>query len=69
MRELGIGGRTRRVDDAVNMMTAPRVWWTLRTFGHDRVSILDGGLTKWVVEDRALSSAEAKIRCFIQSAL
>ncbi len=63
MRELGIGSEHHVVVyDAVNMMTAPRVWWTLRTFGHDRVSILDGGLTKWVVEDRALSSAEAKIQ-------
>ena len=62
MRELGIGSEHHVVVyDAVNMMTAPRVWWTLRTFGHDRVSILDGGLKKWMVEDRALSSAEAKI--------
>ena len=62
MRKLGIGSQHHVVVyDAVNMMTAPRVWWTLRTFGHERVSILDGGLKKWTAEDRTLSSAEAKI--------
>ena len=63
MRKLGIGSQHHVVVyDAVNMMTAPRVWWTLRTFGHDRVSILDGGLKKWMAEDRTLSSAEAEIQ-------
>lgn len=26
---------------------ATRVWWLLRVFGHDRVSVLDGGLQAW----------------------
>ena len=29
------------------LFSAPRVWWMLRAFGHDRVSILDGGFPKW----------------------
>ncbi len=33
-------------------LSAPRVWWTLRTFGHDRVSVLDGGAGKWRREHR-----------------
>lgn len=29
------------------LFSAPRVWWTFRVFGHDSVSILDGGLRAW----------------------
>ncbi len=28
--------------------TAPRVWWMFRLFGHDRVSVLDGGMRAWI---------------------
>ena len=28
-------------------LSAPRVWWTFRVFGHERVSVLDGGFGKW----------------------
>jgi len=35
-------------------LSAPRVWWTFRTFGHDRVSVLDGGINKWRREDRPI---------------
>jgi thiosulfate/3-mercaptopyruvate sulfurtransferase len=27
--------------------SAPRVWWMFRAFGHDNVSVLDGGLAAW----------------------
>lgn len=27
--------------------SAPRVWWMFRAFGHDAVSLLDGGLGAW----------------------
>lgn len=53
MAALGIGDDSHVVVyDAVGMMTAPRVWWTLRHFGLGRVSLLDGGLVKWLAEDR-----------------
>ena len=35
-------------------LSAPRVWWTFRTFGHDRVSVLDGGTAKWRREHRPI---------------
>lgn len=35
-------------------LSAPRVWWTFRTFGHDRVSVLDGGIGKWRRERRPI---------------
>ena len=28
-------------------LSAPRVWWTFRYFGHDNVAVLDGGLAAW----------------------
>jgi thiosulfate/3-mercaptopyruvate sulfurtransferase len=33
-------------------LSAPRVWWTFRTFGHERVAVLDGGIGKWRREQR-----------------
>ena len=32
---------------------ATRVWWMFRTFGHDKVAILNGGFNKWCHENRA----------------
>ena len=32
------------------LFAAPRVWWTLKTFGARDVRILDGGLPKWKLE-------------------
>lgn len=31
---------------------ASRIWWLFRTFGYDRVAVLDGGFTKWLSEAR-----------------
>ncbi|MDX2144577.1 MAG: sulfurtransferase [Rhodospirillaceae bacterium] len=35
---------------------AARVWWMFRYFGHDKVSVLDGGLGKWRAEGRPLTT-------------
>ncbi len=35
------------VYDTYGMMSAPRVWWMFRAFGHARVAVLDGGLVAW----------------------
>ena len=36
-------------DDAMlGAFFSPRVWWMFRAFGHDKVSILDGGFGKWL---------------------
>ena len=40
---------------------AARVWWMFRHFGHEKVSVLDGGLKKWKAENRALSTEDPKI--------
>ncbi len=52
---LGIGdGMTIVVYDGAGLFAAPRVWWTLRTFGARDVRILDGGLPLWIREGRPL---------------
>ena len=54
---LGIGNDHRIVVyDGQGMVTAPRVWWTFRVFGHDDVAVLNGGLPKWLAEGRATAS-------------
>jgi thiosulfate/3-mercaptopyruvate sulfurtransferase len=35
-------------------LSAARVWWMFRAFGHGRVALLDGGLPKWRAEGRPL---------------
>jgi thiosulfate/3-mercaptopyruvate sulfurtransferase len=35
-------------------LSAARVWWTFRVFGHPRVALLDGGMGKWRVENRPI---------------
>ncbi len=42
--------------DTPGLMSAGRVWWTFRTFGHDKVAIVDGGLRKWQAEGRAVTT-------------
>src|SRR5689334_8478859 len=37
--------------------TAARLWWLLRRFGHERVSLLDGGFARWVAEGRPLETS------------
>eukprot|EP00325_Prymnesiales_sp_UTEX-LB-985_P032421 CAMPEP_0174722254 /NCGR_PEP_ID=MMETSP1094-20130205/38013_1 /TAXON_ID=156173 /ORGANISM="Chrysochromulina brevifilum, Strain UTEX LB 985" /LENGTH=311 /DNA_ID=CAMNT_0015923079 /DNA_START=117 /DNA_END=1052 /DNA_ORIENTATION=- len=34
--------------DGKGIFSAPRLWWMLQAFGHDRVSVLDGGLPAWM---------------------
>ena len=47
------------VYDTRGVVSAARVWWTFRAFGHDRVAVLDGGLKKWRAENRPLASGAA----------
>ncbi len=61
MRSLGIGdGETIVVYDGLGLYGAPRVWWTLRTFGAREVFILDGGFPKWKAEGRPIETGEIK---------
>jgi thiosulfate/3-mercaptopyruvate sulfurtransferase len=42
------------VYDGAGLFSAPRVWWTFRVFGAEKVCILDGGLPQWKSEGRPL---------------
>lgn len=35
-----------------NAMWATRLWWLLRSAGHERAAVLDGGFAKWLAEGR-----------------
>ena len=54
VRSLGIHNDSHVVvydtNEKSGLFSAPRVWWMLRAFGHERVSILDGGFPKWCAE-------------------
>lgn len=51
--ELGLGDGVRIVVyDTYGLMSAARVWWMFRAFGHEAVAVLDGGLPKWLAEGR-----------------
>jgi thiosulfate/3-mercaptopyruvate sulfurtransferase len=48
MSALGVGDNmTIVVYEQESIFSAPRAWWTLRTFGVQHVHILDGGLRAW----------------------
>ncbi len=39
--------------------SAPRVWWMFRAFGHDDVSVLDGGLGAWKAAGGVMAVGDA----------
>jgi thiosulfate/3-mercaptopyruvate sulfurtransferase len=47
------------VYDSVGLFSAARLWWMLKSFGHQEVSVLDGGLRKWMAERLPTSSVSA----------
>lgn len=54
VRRLGLGDGNRVVvyDRSSGGAAAARAWWMFRVFGHDDVSVLDGGIVKWLREGR-----------------
>ncbi|XP_065832485.1 3-mercaptopyruvate sulfurtransferase-like isoform X2 [Oscarella lobularis] len=61
--KLGIGNDSHVVvydNNASGLFSAARVWWTFRVFGHDDVSVLDGGLPKWIENGCSVEDGQAK---------
>jgi thiosulfate/3-mercaptopyruvate sulfurtransferase len=57
MSDLGVGpGNHVVVYDSGATMFATRLWWMLRLFGFDAVSVLDGGWPAWKQEGRPVST-------------
>lgn len=58
---LGIGDDDMVVVyDGTGIFSAPRVWWTLKAMGHDKVAVLDGGLPAWKAAGGPLERGPAR---------
>ncbi len=58
---LGIGkDDTVVIYDAGGWVAAPRAWWMFLSFGHTNVRLLDGGMKKWLAENRPVEGGDAK---------
>jgi thiosulfate/3-mercaptopyruvate sulfurtransferase len=57
---IGPGGLVVAYDEAAEGGAA-RLWWLLRHFGHDAVTVLDGGLRAWREEGGELVAGEERI--------
>ena len=64
VRKLGLGDGLRIVvyDANGGFMAACRVWWMFRAFGHDNVAVLNGGLPKWLAEERPLRNLPIQVQ-------
>lgn len=47
------------VYDTLGLYSAARVWWMFTVYGHERVSVLDGGLPAWIKAGGPLESGAA----------
>jgi thiosulfate/3-mercaptopyruvate sulfurtransferase len=57
--QLGIGpGSSVVVYDGAGGATASRLWWMLRSIGHGRVAVLDGGYPAWVAAGHPVSTEQ-----------
>jgi thiosulfate/3-mercaptopyruvate sulfurtransferase len=58
---LGVGDDSAVVvyDGSGANMSAARVWWMFRAFGHGAVALLDGGVAKWKAEGRRMEHGVA----------
>ncbi len=54
---LGVSNGSRVVFyDQKGIFSAPRGWWMMGLFGHDQAFVLDGGLPKWLAEERPVEA-------------
>ncbi len=57
LSQAGIGNQHRMVAySSSSPMWSTRLWWLLRSAGHERVAVLDGGFSKWRAEGRPASA-------------
>ncbi|GLX78048.1 sulfurtransferase [Thalassotalea insulae] len=46
------------VYDDLGLFSAARAWWMFKAMGHQQVAVLDGGLPKWLRENRPIARGE-----------
>src|SRR4051794_7831925 len=62
MAERGIGDATHVIAvDHNGGQFATRLWWALTYYGHDAVSVLDGGWNRWLAEGRPVESGQLTV--------
>ena len=62
MGALGISNDSHVVCyDSYGIFSSARPWWLFRLFGHDKVSVLDGGLPAWMAMGYATESGPAPV--------
>lgn len=63
LRRLGLdrGHRIVTYDDSGGSIAA-RLWWMLRSIGHERVEVLDGGFSAWVAERHPVTRAVPRVK-------
>jgi thiosulfate/3-mercaptopyruvate sulfurtransferase len=63
MQALGVSANSFVVCyDAAGLFSAARLWWMLKSFGHAKAAVLDGGLSKWQADGFPVSSEIATIK-------
>ncbi len=63
MGALGIGDGDRVVVyDTAGLFSAARAWWMLRAMGLRDVTVMDGGLPRWLAEGRPVTAEAAPAR-------
>jgi thiosulfate/3-mercaptopyruvate sulfurtransferase len=62
MMRLGIGDGTTVIGyDAEGGHHAARLWLGLRRYGHDRMAVMEGGIQRWLAEDRPLEAGAVSV--------
>ena len=62
LEQWGVDNQTQVVVyDDMGGALAVRLWWQLRTFGHHKVAVLNGGIPQWLKEGKMLSQDIPKL--------
>ncbi|XP_067680550.1 thiosulfate sulfurtransferase-like [Haliotis asinina] len=60
---LGISSDTHIIAyDRFNTRPSVRTWWLFRLYGHNKISVLDGGLKKWVENGYEVTDEEPEVK-------
>ncbi|MFD1160346.1 3-mercaptopyruvate sulfurtransferase [Roseovarius aestuarii] len=63
LRAMGVGdGHQVVVYDQHGLFSAARVWWLFRLMGQENIAVLDGGLPKWMTEERPIEDLPPVIK-------
>ncbi|WP_306256907.1 3-mercaptopyruvate sulfurtransferase [Pararhizobium sp. IMCC21322] len=49
------------VYDGLGFMSAPRIWWMFKAFGHEKVSVLNGGMPAWKRADGPIEDQQTDV--------